>query len=79
MAFWDRDALPGWPPSKLRWRRAGGHGGSGFHYWTVRQGDDAIGAVDLSDIDGQSAWIGFAFRRDTWARPGARSVDGGDR
>ena len=36
------------------------------HYWTVLDGLDAIGSVDLSLIEGGAAELGFLFRRDRW-------------
>ena len=48
----------------------------GFHYWTVLKDDDAIGMIDLSYDDGQSAWTGFAFRRDIWGHGFAREALG---
>jgi RimJ/RimL family protein N-acetyltransferase len=36
------------------------------HYWTVREGTDAVGSVDLSLIQDGSAELGFLFRRDRW-------------
>ena len=35
-------------------------------YWTVLEGDDVIGSVDLSLIREGSAELGFLFRRDRW-------------
>jgi [ribosomal protein S5]-alanine N-acetyltransferase len=35
-------------------------------YWTVLEGGDAIGSVDLSLIRQGSAELGFLFRRDRW-------------
>jgi [ribosomal protein S5]-alanine N-acetyltransferase len=35
-------------------------------YWTVREGTDAIGSVDLSLIQDGAAELGFLFRRDRW-------------
>jgi RimJ/RimL family protein N-acetyltransferase len=35
-------------------------------YWTVREGTDAVGSVDLSLIQDGSAELGFLFRRDRW-------------
>jgi len=35
-------------------------------YWTVLEGDDAIGSLDLSLIENGSAELGFLFRRDRW-------------
>ena len=37
-------------------------------YWTVWEGSDAIGSVDLSLIRNGSAELGFLFRRDRWGR-----------
>ena len=36
------------------------------HYWTVLEGTDAIGSVDLSLVEDGSAELGFLFRRDRW-------------
>ena len=35
-------------------------------YWTVLEGSDAIGSVDLSLIRDGSAEVGFLLRRDRW-------------
>jgi len=35
-------------------------------YWTVWEGGDAIGSIDLSLIENQSAELGFLVRRDRW-------------
>jgi len=35
-------------------------------YWTLREGGDAIGSIDLSLIESQSAELGFLVRRDRW-------------
>jgi ribosomal-protein-alanine N-acetyltransferase len=35
-------------------------------YWTVWEGDDAIGSLDLSLIADGSAELGFLLRRDRW-------------
>lgn len=37
-------------------------------YWTVWEGADAIGSVDLSLIQDGAAELGFLFRRDRWGR-----------
>jgi [ribosomal protein S5]-alanine N-acetyltransferase len=37
-------------------------------YWTVLEGPDAIGSVDLSLIQDGAAELGFLFRRDRWGR-----------
>lgn len=35
-------------------------------YWTVMEGEDAIGSVDLSLIRDGAAELGFVLRRDRW-------------
>lgn len=35
-------------------------------YWTLWEGGDAIGSIDLSLIESQSAELGFLVRRDRW-------------
>lgn len=35
-------------------------------YWTLWEGDDAVGSIDLSLIESQSAELGFLVRRDRW-------------
>ena len=35
-------------------------------YWTIREGNDAIGSIDLSLIRDGSAELGFLLRRDRW-------------
>ncbi len=37
-------------------------------YWTVQEGDDTIGSVDLSLIQDGSAELGFLFRPDRWGQ-----------
>lgn len=37
-------------------------------YWTVLEGGDAIGSVDLSLIEAGSAELGFLFRSDHWGK-----------
>ena len=37
-------------------------------YWTMIQGDDAIGSIDLSLIQDGSAELGFLVRRDCWSQ-----------
>src|SRR5579871_1240468 len=41
-----------------------------FLYWTVWRGEDAIGSVDLSNLDfvHRRGEIGFLFRRDQWGK-----------
>jgi len=49
-----------------------------FLYWTVRRGLDAIGSVDLSNLDftHRRGEIGFLFRRDQWGKGYAREAVG---
>ena len=49
-----------------------------FLYWTVWRGADAIGSVDLSNLDfGQRRGeIGFLFRRDQWGHGYGREAVG---
>lgn len=35
-------------------------------YWTIRDGEDVIGSIDLSLIQNGSAELGFMLRRDRW-------------
>jgi RimJ/RimL family protein N-acetyltransferase len=35
-------------------------------YWTLWEGGDAVGSIDLSLIENQSAELGFLVRRDRW-------------
>ena len=35
-------------------------------YWTIREGNDVIGSIDLSLIRDGSAELGFVLRRDRW-------------
>jgi RimJ/RimL family protein N-acetyltransferase len=37
-------------------------------YWTVLEGGDAVGSVDLSLIEEAGAELGFLFRPDRWGR-----------
>jgi RimJ/RimL family protein N-acetyltransferase len=77
MAFWDRPALPRLATleAQMADELAAMATGSAL-YWTVFQ-EDAIGAVDLSNLDGQDASVGFAFRRDRWGRGLAREAVAG--
>ena len=36
--------------------------------WTVTHGDQFVGVVDLSDIDGREADLGFMIRRALWGQ-----------
>src|SRR5262249_51468823 len=49
-----------------------------FLYWTVWRGSDAIGSVDLSNLDftHHRGEIGFLFRRDQWGCGYAREAVG---
>ena len=75
MAFWDRDALPRLATVEAQMAdELAAIAAGGFLYWTVLNGGDAIGNIDLSHIDGQQAWTGFAFRRDIWGHGFAREA-----
>jgi RimJ/RimL family protein N-acetyltransferase len=75
--FWDRPAIARAATaaeivaSQLE-AMADGH----FFYWTVWEGDDAIGSVDLSGLDflHKRGEIGFFFRRDRWGQGFAREA-----
>ena len=49
-----------------------------FLYWTVWRGQDAIGSVDLSNLDfiHHRGEIGFLFRRDQWGQGYGREAVG---
>ena len=49
-----------------------------FLYWTVWRGPDAVGSVDLSNLDfsHRRGEIGFLFRRDQWGRGYGREAVG---
>ena len=49
-----------------------------FLYWTVWRGSDAIGSVDLSNLDfsHRRGEIGFLFRRDQWGHGYGREAVG---
>jgi [ribosomal protein S5]-alanine N-acetyltransferase len=49
-----------------------------FLYWTVWRGPDAIGSVDLSNLDftHRRGEIGFLFRRDQWGKGYGRQAVG---
>jgi ribosomal-protein-alanine N-acetyltransferase len=69
MAFWHRAALPRLATVEaLLADELAAMAAGGFHYWTVVKDSEAIGSIDLSYDDGASAWAGFLFRRDLWAK-----------
>lgn len=75
MAFWDRPALPRLATVEAQMAdELAAMAAGGFFYWTVWKGDDAIGAVDLSNVDGAGATMGFAFRREVWGQGLAREA-----
>ena len=75
MAFWDRPALPRLATVEAQMAdELAAMAAGGFLYWTVLKAAEAIGAVDLSNMDGHSASAGFAFRRDMWGRGMAREA-----
>src|SRR5262249_9403961 len=49
-----------------------------FLYWTVWRGEDAIGSVDLSNLDfvHRRGEVGFLFRRDQWGKGFGRDAVG---
>jgi [ribosomal protein S5]-alanine N-acetyltransferase len=69
MAFWHRPALPRLATVEaLLADELAAMAAGGFHYWTVTKDGEAIGSIDLSCDNGASAWAGFLFRRDLWAK-----------
>lgn len=75
MAYWDRAALPRLATVEAQMAdELAAMAAGGFLYWTVLKDDDAIGALDLSNMDGVSATTGFAFRRDMWGQGLAREA-----
>jgi RimJ/RimL family protein N-acetyltransferase len=68
-AFWDRPALPrlATVEAQMADELAAMAAGRSL-YWTVFEGPDAVGTVDLSNLDSHSASTGFAFRRDHWGQ-----------
>ena len=75
MRFWHRPPLPrlATVEAQMADELAAMAAGSCL-YWTVLKADDAIGAVDLSQIENRTAWTGFAFRRDQWGQGLAREA-----
>ncbi|HEY0266144.1 MAG TPA: GNAT family N-acetyltransferase [Rhizomicrobium sp.] len=67
MRFWHRPAIarPAVAEELVREQQAAMAEGL-CRYWTVLEGGDAIGSVDLSLIEGGSAELGFLLRRDRW-------------
>ena len=75
MAFWDRAALPRQTTVEAQMAdELAAMAAGGFVYWTVLNDGEAIGSIDLSQIDGLDAWLGFAFRRDLWGQGLAREA-----
>src|SRR5690606_22513866 len=73
MAFWDRPPLPrlATVEAQLADELAAMAAGR-FLSWTVWRGDDAIGGIDLSGMEGGGGTIGFLFRRNVWGQGLAR-------
>ncbi|HWA69369.1 MAG TPA: GNAT family N-acetyltransferase [Rhizomicrobium sp.] len=67
MRFWNRGAITRLAVAEelVAGQQAAMEAG-GCRYWTVLEGPDAIGSVDLSLIESQSAELGFLLRRDRW-------------
>jgi RimJ/RimL family protein N-acetyltransferase len=67
MRFWNRPPIARLEVVEevLREQQAAMAGGL-CRYWTLLEGTDAIGSVDLSLIEGGSAELGFLLRRDRW-------------
>jgi len=69
MRFWDRPAIArlavveDMVTEQLEWVAQGI-----CRYWTVWQGGDALGSVDLSLIRGRGAELGILVRRDCWGQ-----------
>jgi ribosomal-protein-alanine N-acetyltransferase len=67
MRFWSRPPITGLAVVNELVREQQAAMAKGLcQYWTVLEGDDAIGSVDLSLIQDDSAELGFLFRRDRW-------------
>jgi len=73
MRYWHRPALPrlSTVEAQMEDELAAMAAGSCL-YWTVLQGADSIGTIDLSQIEQARALTGFAFRRDVWGHGFAR-------
>jgi ribosomal-protein-alanine N-acetyltransferase len=67
MRFWSRPAITRLAVvEELLTEQQAAMAGGVCHYWTVREGTDTVGSVDLSLIQDGSAELGFLFRRDRW-------------
>src|SRR5476649_2774396 len=67
MRFWNRPAISRLAVVEELLREQQAAMADGLcRYWTLMEGDDAIGSVDLSLIEGGSAELGFLLRRDRW-------------
>lgn len=67
MRFWNRPALsdPAVAEEMVAEQQEAAAAGL-CRYWTVLEGRDPVGSVDLSLIQDASAEMGFLFRRDRW-------------
>ena len=75
MTFWDRAALPRLATVEALLAdelaaMAAGH----CRYWTILRQGDAIGGIDLSHMEADTAELGFLLRRDQWGQGLAREA-----
>ena len=69
MRFWNRAAIARLEVAEeLIGEQQAAMAGGLCCYWTLVEGDDAIGSVDLSLIEGGSAELGFLLRPDRWGQ-----------
>ncbi len=67
MRFWGHDAITGGElVEELIGEQQAAMAQGLCRYWTVMEGADAIGSIDLSLIREGSAELGFVLRRDRW-------------
>jgi len=67
MRFWSRPAIQRLEVVEEMVAEQQAAAASGLcRYWTAWEGSDAIGSLDLSLIQDDSAELGFLFRRDRW-------------
>jgi ribosomal-protein-alanine N-acetyltransferase len=69
MRFWNRPPLSHLAIAEALIAEQQAAAASGIcRYWTVLEGGDAVGSVDLSLIEEAGAELGFLFRPDRWGR-----------
>ncbi len=69
MCFWGRPPITGLAVVDELVREQQAAMAKGLcQYWTALEGDDAIGSVDLSLIQDDSAELGFLLRPDRWGK-----------